>query len=290
LGIDLVPFKTCSYDCIYCQLGRTTRKTVERKEWHPVNEIIDELKKSLDSKPDYITLGGSGEPTLHSKLGELVENIRSLTKTPIALLTNGSLLWQKEVREQIANVDLAIPSLDAGSPETFEKVNRPHESISFEQMLDGLEAFRNCFNGEFWLEVFLSGGCTDTPEEVKKLVSYAERIKPDKVQLNTVARPPAEEFAKTVSEIQMKEIAKQFTPEAEVVADFRKIHSETTFTIARDSVLQLIQRRPCSIDDVSNGLGIHKNEAAKYLEELIEQKEIECELVLEKRYYRPALK
>ena len=138
LGVDLVPFKTCTYDCIYCQLGRTTNKTIERRQWVPMELVLEELEKKLDSRPDYITLSGSGEPTLFTPLDKLIEGIRSLTDIPVAVLTNGSLLGSAEVRHKLAGADLVIPSLDAGNEVAFRLVNRPHEALAFERLLAGL--------------------------------------------------------------------------------------------------------------------------------------------------------
>ena len=149
LGVDLVPFKTCTYDCIYCQLGRTTNKTVERRQWVPLELVLEELEKKLDSRPDYITLSGSGEPTLFTPLDKLIEGIRSLTDIPIAVLTNGSLLGSGEVRRELAGADLVIPSLDAGNEVAFRLVNRPHEALAFERLLAGLIAFRRRFRGAY---------------------------------------------------------------------------------------------------------------------------------------------
>ncbi|GAG90670.1 unnamed protein product, partial [marine sediment metagenome] len=154
LGIDLVPFKTCTYDCIYCQLGRTTNKTLARKDWAPINRVIKQLSSKLDSKPDYITLSGSGEPTLFSRLEELISKIKNITDIPVAVLTNGSLLWLPEVRNALKAADMVVPSLDAGSSQIFQYVNRPHRDITFSRMLEGLVKFRNEYNGKYWLEVF----------------------------------------------------------------------------------------------------------------------------------------
>lgn len=148
LGVDLVPLKVCSYACIYCQLGRTTKKTVERKEWVPTARVLDELKRKLATRPDYITFSGSGEPTLHSALGKIIEQIKSMTKTPVAVLTNGSLLWQPEVRTELALADVVMPSLDVGDDLFFQTVNRPHPEITFEKLLSGLEQFRREFSGQ----------------------------------------------------------------------------------------------------------------------------------------------
>jgi len=186
LGIDLVPFKTCSYDCIYCQLGRTTNKTTQRKEWVSMDIVIDQLKGKLKSRPDYITLSGSGEPTLYLRLEELISRIKDITNIPVAVLTNGSLLWLPEVRNALRLVDMVVPSLDAGSSQIFQYVNRPHHDITFSRMLEGLVKFRNEYNGKYWLEVFLLAGVTTPEMEVNRLKTCINAVQPDKVQVNTV--------------------------------------------------------------------------------------------------------
>jgi len=268
LGVDLVPFKTCTYDCIYCQLGRTTCKTVERKEWVSLKEVVEELETKLSSRPDYITLSGSGEPTLFSRTAELIQHIKQITDVPVAVLTNGSLLWQKEVRDQLMDADLVIPSLDAGDQTMFRAVNRPHEDISFEKMLKGLIEFRQEFQGKFWLEVFLLAGHTAIEADAGRLAGCVERIEPDHIQLNTVTRPPAEDFAMGVSRDRMTELADMFRPRAEVIADFRNVHKQGEFSARRVDVLDLLHRRPCSTEEIAAGLGMHRNEVLKYVEEL----------------------
>ena len=150
LGIDLVPYKVCSFDCVYCQLGLTTNKTMERKEYIPLKEIIADLDRKLaeNCEFDYITLSGSGEPTLHSRLGEVIEAIKRRTNKPLAVLTNGSLLWDSEVREAIADADVVMPSLDAGNQTLFEAVNRPCDGLSLEKIVDGLAKFTQTFKGK----------------------------------------------------------------------------------------------------------------------------------------------
>ena len=286
LGVDLVPFKTCTYDCIYCQLGRTTSKTIERKDWVPLEKVVAELESRLSSQPDYITLSGSGEPTLHSQVGELIARIKTLTDTPVAVLTNGSLLWREEMRRELLRADLVVPSLDAGDERMFQVVNRPHERISFERMLDGLVAFRQEYRGQYWLEVMVVGGHTATPTEVAKLADCAHRIQPNRVQLNTVTRPPAEKRAVGVSREQLTEFSLLFQPPAEVIADFRDIHGESEFVVDREEVLAMLQRRPCSIEDVAHGLGMHQNEVVKHLEELRSQGAVESSTSQNKHYYK----
>jgi len=268
LGVDLVPFKTCSYDCIYCQLGRTTHKTVERSSWVPLDEVMTELKEKLSLQPDYITLGGSGEPTLCSRLGEVIDRIHSLTDIPVAVLTNGALLWQDEVRRQLSKADLVIPSLDAGNEEMFQIVNRPHESLAFPRMLEGLIAFREQFQRQYWLEVFFLADYNDTDMQARAIAACAAKIKADRVQLNTATRPTAETYAVMVSPARMAELARLFTPPAEVIADYHGVHALSEFQAGRSHVWEMIQRRPCSLEDIAAGLNLHRNEVIKYLVEL----------------------
>ena len=286
LGVDVVPFKTCTYDCIYCQLGRTTRKTTERAEWVPLDEVVAEVETRLSSRPDYITLSGSGEPTLYVRLGELIERIKGMTDIPVAVLTNGSLLGRAEVRKELLGADLVVPSLDAGDEAMFETVNRPDKDITFDAMLDGLIALRREFAGEYWLEVFLLSGLTATEAEVRKLSACAARIGPDRVQLNTVTRPPAEEVAVGVPPERMAELARMFEPPAEVIADFRKVHRRAEFAAGREEILSMLKRRPCSTADIADGLGMHPNEVVKYVEDLARAGRIGEYRVGGKVYYR----
>ncbi|KPK51035.1 MAG: hypothetical protein AMK72_00770 [Planctomycetes bacterium SM23_25] len=285
LGVDLVPFKTCTYDCIYCQLGGTTNKTLERKEWVPLGEVVEQVKEKLPTRPDYITLSGSGEPTLHSRIGEVIAQIRSLTDIPVAVLTNGSLFWQEDVRRQLMAAHLVIPSLDGGDRTVFHVVNRPHPGILFEKLLEGLVAFRNEYNGMYWLEVFVLAGYTAIPAEAQKLVDWVKKIRPDRVQLNTVTRPPAEDYAMAVDRQRLEHLAAMFEPPAEVIADFRGVHARPEFAATREAVLEMIQRRPCSIDDLVQGLGMHRNEAVKYIEELVAAGSLERRRSVGKLYF-----
>jgi len=272
LGIDVVPFKTCSYDCIYCQLGRTTDKTIKREEFIPIAEIISELKHALrkNRRIDYITLSGSGEPTLHSRLDELINGIKRLTDIPIAVLTNGSLLWDKEVRYGLRNADLIVPSLDAGDEDMFQYVNRPCPELSFEKVVNGIIAFSKLQRKKIWLEVFLLNGVTAIQAEVLKINSIIKSIRPVKVQLNTVNRPPAESFAFAVPDNQMKELAAYFEGEVEIISDFEETTNDGHFKASETKIINLLKRRPCSLADIAGGLNLHKNEILKYIGELAE--------------------
>ena len=287
LGVDLVPFKMCSYDCIYCQLGRTTCKTVERKPWVDLEVVLEQLEKKLDTHPDYITLSGSGEPTLFSPLDVLIDRIKAMTNVPLAVLTNGSLLWQDEVRRELAGADLVVPSLDAGDATMFRLVNRPHESIFFDRMLAGLIAFRRQFRGEYWLEVLLVEGYNAVEAELDKLRTCIQRIRPDRIQLNTVTRPPAEGYAAKVLPERLQAIAATFSPPAEVIAEFHRPETAGG-TAGREEILELLRRRPCSMEDIADGLSIHRAEAIKYLESLSAEKLVETSSTGGRMYYKIA--
>ncbi len=287
LGIDFVPFKTCSYDCIYCQLGRTTAKTIERREYFPVDAVVSGVREKLKkvSPPDYITLSGSGEPTLHSRISDIISGIKEISDVPVAVLTNGSLFWIDEVRDAVSGADLIIPSLDAGSEETFLRVNRPHDGILFKEMVEGLHVLRENFMGPLWLEVFITGGITDSDEEIKKIKELTDYIAPDRIQLNTAVRTPAEDYAGLVGIEKMEEISAFFGPTCEVIADYAKVHSLGEFSSTADDVLELLRLRPCSVDDISAGLSLHRNEVVKYVQELLDKKLIRMEKRRGKKLY-----
>jgi len=286
LGIDLIPFKTCTYDCIYCQLGQTTAKTVERKTYVPVNVVLDEVKRRLERgpRPDYITLSGSGEPTLHSEIGEAIQGIKAITEIPLAVLTNGSLLWMEDVRKALLNADLVVPSLDAGTSKAFRHINRPHEAIDFDRMVDGLVAFSQEYSGELWLEIFFVEGINDTDEEISHMVDLSKRIKPNRIQLNTVTRPPAEDMSQPLGKEKLEQIAKRFDPQAEVIADIAPEMTDTQRG-CMDDILAMVRRRPCTLEDISEAFSLNPSDVVKYLHELERKGSIESKSVDGKTYF-----
>jgi len=285
LGIDLIPHKTCTYDCLYCQVGLTTDHTATPKEHISLTTVIKELKTKLDTQPDYITLSGSGEPTLYAPLAELIDQIKALTDIPIAVLTNGSLLWQPHIRQALRRADLVAPSLDAGSPAAFQKINRPHPDITFDKMLAGLIQFRQEFKGQYWLEVFIIEGINTDPAELENLAHGIARIDPDRVQLNTATRPTAVPNVQAVSFEKLHQIATQLSDKAEVIADFpHRTDREFSSAQSRD-VLNLLQRRPCSLDDIAAGLSIKPYQAIKYVDELLAAHKITKQTKNNKIYY-----
>ena len=177
LGVDLVPYKTCTFDCIYCDLGRTTHKTTFRQPFVSPEEIQKELELTLsvlDKKPDFITLSGSGEPTLNSNIGEIIRGVKEITSIPVAVLTNSSLLTLEEVRKDLLEADLVLPSLDAITPSLFEYINRPHSSLRIEEILSGLIQFRKQYRGQIWLEILFCRGVNDGKDEIEKLKEAIE--------------------------------------------------------------------------------------------------------------------
>lgn len=274
LGVDLVPFKICTFDCVYCQLGRTTNKTMERKEYVPAVEVLDEVKRKLaeETVPDYITFSGSGEPTLNSRIGDLIRGIKDFTDIPVAVLTNGSLLWMKEVQDDLMAADLVIPSLDAGDEQLFRYVNRPHGDLSFEQVVDGLIEFSRRFQGKVWLEVLLLKGVTGMAYPVKKIAALVGRIKPARVQLNTVCRPPAEEFAFPLSRDDLRSLKGLFPGFVDIISKEGRDRPEAEALSAgrEEDILALLRRRPCTSEDIATGLGIHVTETLKLLNTLVE--------------------
>jgi wyosine [tRNA(Phe)-imidazoG37] synthetase (radical SAM superfamily) len=269
--VDLVPLKTCTFDCIYCQLGRTTHKTTERLEYAPIEQVIGQVRDRLAQiePPDYVTLSGSGEPTLHSGLGQIIRAIKRATQVPVAILTNGSLFWDREVRRECAQADLVLPSLDAGDEAMFRYVNRPHRDLDFSQIVEGLVAFRSEFRGLIWLEVFLLGGITAFRSEVEKIQACVEQIAPERVQVNTAVRPPAEEFAFRVEEQRLAEMAALLGKRAEVIAEPACLEWKADAMARCEEVLDLLERRPSSIEDIAAGLGAPAAEITKCISNLL---------------------
>jgi wyosine [tRNA(Phe)-imidazoG37] synthetase (radical SAM superfamily) len=270
LGVDIVPFKTCTLDCIYCQLGKTPSKTIKRAEYVPVEDVLAELKGRLDAglQADYITLGGSGEPTLHTGIARLITGIKKLTSTPVALLTNGTLFYIPQVRADCAGADVILPSLDAGDEATFDKVNRPIAEVTFGRLVNGLCALRDEYKGQIWLEVFcIEGFNTDNPQ-IARIAEAIKRIRPDKVHLNTAVRPTAEPGIEKIPPEELLGIARQLGPNCEVIADYLSSQCGKAPEEISQTLLSMLKRRPCSLDDICASLGLEPADVTKYLNDL----------------------
>jgi wyosine [tRNA(Phe)-imidazoG37] synthetase (radical SAM superfamily) len=262
LGVDIIPFKICTLDCVYCQLGYVSPELV-------LAELRETLARGL--KADFITIGGSGEPTLNSRLGELIDGIKKITDIPVALLTNATLFYRPDVRAECAKADVVLPSLDAGDEHTFDQINHPHEDIVIENLISGLSVFRNEFAGKIWLEVFFIEGINTDARQIAKIKDAVEQIRPDKVQLNTAVRPTAQTGIKRLNPEKLQAIAKQLGQKCEVAADFSPGRCGKHIESKAESVLSMLKRRPCSLNDICSGLGIHSDEALKYIKHFQQQ-------------------
>ena len=289
LGVDILPFKTCSLDCIYCQLGATDKKIIRRKKYFDVGTILSQIKKiaALEKRIDYITFSGSGEPTLNVFIGKLIREIKKNTSIPVAVLTNATLLSHKSVRDALSKADLVVPSLDAVTQEIFKRMNRPHASIKIRSVLEGLKFFRQEFRGQIWLEILFVKGVNDSPSHLKKLKKAISEIKPDKIQLNTVVRPPADKTALPLNSQEMEKIRKFFGKTAEVVAEFDKTQHRPVSQDLKDAILAMVARRPVTLADMSKSLGKHKNELIKYCDILLKEGKIKLVIHEGKKFYEP---
>lgn len=280
LGIDLVPHKVCTLNCVYCECGKTTDLTTERKEYVPYKKVIEELEHFMNNNPapDYITFSGSGEPTLNSRIGDIVEFIKqNYPKISLALLTNGTLLNDKKVRAEILKTDVVLPSLDGASKNAYLKINRPFHSLDLTEYIKGLVEFRKEYNGKIWLEVLIIPDYNDDKENLKLLKEAFLKIKPESIQLNSLDRPGVIDSLRTISRQELQEIANFWNLDnVEIIAsaperkDIKSYRSDT-----ESAILETIFRRPCTLDDLTEILGMHRNELNKYLDVLDAEKKIE---------------
>ncbi|MGD9158405.1 MAG: radical SAM protein [Desulfobacteraceae bacterium] len=270
LGVDLIPRKTCSYDCIYCQVGKTTDRIMEPSSFVSVSDVIEELKEVLlKTPPDVITLAGSGEPTLNTDIGLIISEIKKITSIPVTLLTNGSLLWNRQVREKITDVDILIPTLSSVYEETYKKIHRPHPGLKPDDILKGLKETRKECAGDFFLEVVLLKGLNDTEKEISGLLKAINDIQPDKVQLNTVVRPPSDPGAISLSNEKLEEIKKLLGGNTEIIAAAPLKSRAGKPDSIGDQIIEMIKRRPVTVDDISNSLNIQKVETERFIKGLI---------------------
>lgn len=261
LGVDLTPPKTCTYDCLYCQVGKTTRKEVEPSLCVPLPEVLRELKERLEEvNPDYVTLSGSGEPTLFSGIGEVISGIKSHTGTKVALLTNGSLLWREDVRRSICGADLIMPTLSSAFEKTYRAIHRPHHRIRLPRVLEGIRRLRREFRGELFLELMFLRGFNDSDAEVEALKGVVETISPDRVQLNTVVRPPADRRAQPLDRQRTEEIKTLLGPKTEVIVDARQGEETPSANFPGNAILEMARRRPVRLKDLLGTLDLPPGE------------------------------
>ena len=290
LGIDVISpeAKVCTLDCVYCQVGRTLTKTVERGEPVPTALILKEIDQALPKGGiHYVTFSGSGEPTLHKDLGKFITRVHERCKTPVAVITNGTLLDRPDVQRDLAKADLVVPSLDAATPEVFARINRPHPGIRLDRMIKGLIQFAQIYKGQLWVEVMLVKGVNDGVDELLKIKEVLDQVKPHKIHLNTVVRPPAEAWALPLSPAELERVAGMFGPRAQMVGLPPKQHAERLDPEnLEQEVFELIQRRSVTLADLVEGLGLHKEVAQDILDRLVRDKRIKKVVHAGVSYYR----
>jgi wyosine [tRNA(Phe)-imidazoG37] synthetase (radical SAM superfamily) len=298
LGVDLVPRKICTYNCIYCQIGRPTLQTLERKEYVPARAILRDVREALHEwgdKINYIAISGSGEPTLNTAIKKVIQGIKKMTAIPVAVITNSSLLHLKEVRQALLAADVIMPSLDAVTPAVFQTINRPlpltkgsPPALEIEQIIQGLAAFREEYKGQIWLEILLCRGVNDSGEEIERIQEAIRIIRPDKVQLNTVVRPGVEDYAAALPQDRMEQIRISLGGDAEIIAEFEGDRHRMPSEDIEEMVIRIIQRRPETPDDLAKALGLHDLEIAKILDKLAKEGKVTYRVFNQRVYYEAA--
>lgn len=284
LGIDVIPHKTCSYNCIYCQLGSEENTITDLKNYYSVDEIIYELKEALlnNKNIDYITFTGSGEPTLYKDLKKLIYEIKQITDIPVCIITNGSLLYKQEMRSNLLLADLIIPSLDAGNEETFKLIDNPNKEIDFDKMVEGLIEFKKVFKGEYWLEIFLLKDINDNEDELGDIIKIVKKIKPDRIQLITATRRVANEKAKALSDEELKKIKKYFNSKCNIEIDIPNIsenHKGNTRILTEDDIVNFLIRQPDTAYIIAKSFNENERKVKELLDLLIKKNKVREEIV-----------
>ena len=298
LGVDLLPRKTCTLDCIFCEVGPTTHRTLLRKEYVHTEAVLKELAAwfALNLKADFITVTGSGEPTLHTRFGDVLSAIRSQERVRShgrgrshagvrsALLTNSTLFHLPEVRSAAVLADVVKVSLSAWDQTSFEAITRAHPDLMFDRLVEGLRRFRQEYAGELWMEVFIVPGINALPSQVEAIAALARTIRPDRVQLNTAVRPTARQNVPSLSESQLRSLAGCFTPAAEVIARFAPGGGSSRHA-DKAAVLAMLARRPCTAEDVANAFALSLAETEIMVRELVGQHVVRAEVRNGDTYY-----
>ena len=284
LGIDVIPHKTCSYNCIYCQLGSEENTITDLTNYYSVDEIIYELKEALlnNKNIDYITFTGSGEPTLYKDLKKLIYEIKQITDIPVCIITNGSLLYKQEMRSNLLLADLIIPSLDAGNEETFKLIDNPNKEIDFDKMVEGLIEFKKVFKGEYWLEIFLLKDINDNEDELDDIIKIVKRIKPDRIQLITATRRVANEKAKALSDEELKKIKKYFNSKCDIEIDIPNIsenHKGNTRILTEEDIVNFLIRQPDTAYIIAKSFNENERKVKELLDLLIKKNKVREEIV-----------
>ncbi len=256
MGVDLLKYKTCNLDCVYCELGRTACLTACRDRFVPRERVLKEIELRRDEPFDFLTFAGSGEPTLSLDLGQVVSRAKRMVNSPVAVITNSTLLSSPTVRKEVAAADVVLPSLDAASQEAFMAINRPARGLLAGEMIQGLKDFRREYSGEIWLEVMLVRGIND--HDAERIARAAESTEPDRIQLNTVVRTPAEPV-EPLSQEEMERMLEIF-PGAELIPDW----DWRVPGLVQDRMLELLSERELTLEEIGRNLDLAGNDVIKY--------------------------
>jgi len=259
LGIDLLGDKICSMDCVYCEVGKTRLLTLERAEYVPAETVLDELRSYLenlkDQKPNYITFSGMGEPTLHSRIGYIIDKIHEMTDIPVCVLTNSTTIVNDDVFNELLKADVVIPSLDAVSRSTFLKINKPVKNINIEIIIKRLAEFKLKFKGKLLIEILFVKDLNDNDNELKALSEAINIINPDGLQIHTVARPSLSDMLNRASDEFLNK-AKMFlrlsSPEIQIYSK----NSAMDHKSEDDMIVSLLKIRSCFFEEIVRSTGI----------------------------------
>lgn len=270
LGVDLIPFKTCTMDCTFCQLGETPCAVSERGNYVAMQDVIEELDQwnQKDGQADHITLAGSGEPTLHSHFGDVFLWTREKTKIQSVLLTNGTQLHNPDVREQAVLADRVKVTLSAWDEESFQQIHRPAKGINFELLVEGERAFRHEYLGELSVEVFIIDGVNSQFDQVKKIAEVVQSLNPDRIDINTAVRPPADPSVRPSAEEHLKAVAEIFGPTASVAASFKK-QGFQSLDISEVALVSLLKRHPATCSQLAEEFNLGEDKIFKTLKQLV---------------------
>lgn len=277
LGIDLIPLKTCNFNCIYCECGDGAPLYNERKEYIEVNEVLKELKEYLskNSKPEYITFSGSGEPTLNSKIGYLIQEIKKLTDVKICVITNSTNLINENMREELKSADLVMPSLNAVLEKSFLKINRPNINIKLSEIIEGIRKFGDEFQGEIYLEIFMIDEINDSKEELEEFVKTLKTIKFTKVQLNSLDRPAPVSWVKPMVMEKLEKIKNYFKEngiETEIIKKYKSKNEYKAYTEDNEKLItNLLCVRPSTFEDIKEATGLDREILGNYLDIMVKE-------------------
>ncbi len=289
LGLSIVPRKTCTIDCIYCQCGRTTRKTLKRESFFPIEDVLVQVRESVRGRRiEFLTCSGEGEPTLNRDIGRLVRRLKREFDIPVAVITNSTLLTEPQVRRDLYPADLVVPSLDAADQKVFARVNRGVRSLRIADIIRGLVTFRRYYKGRMWLELMLVKGVNDSPEHLVKLRRAVEEIGPDRVHLNTVVRPPAEKSAKPMSHDDLEQVRMLFGPKAEIAESVIRKTQRKFRGDPEAVIVDLVKSRPVTRKDMERSLGIEPERLDPAIRRLVRARRIRRVEFWGKEFYERA--